>query len=162
MNFKKLIMLAVSVACLATVGFAGEKHAKKEKCTASIQECLDGQIASLSHSAWDGIHVEGLSKGGEIKVSEIVSDSPGSRAGLKAGDILMAFDDKIMAGMTDKDLVHTMASVKVGSDVTYTVKRGHETMKVKVTMTAPPNKMIAEWVGKHMMWQHSDRELASF
>jgi len=81
--------------------------------------------------AYLGIVVEGDSE--TCKISEITKGSPAEKAGLKVGDEVTKFDGK-MVGNFD-DLAGAIKNKKPGDMVEVSVKRGTETLSMKVTLT---------------------------
>ncbi len=70
------------------------------------------------------------------QVATVVSGGPAASAGLRAGDLVTAFDG-IPIGSSDA-LVAEIRSCRVGQRVTLTVLRGGATQKVQVTLSAAP------------------------
>ena len=156
-NFS-MILVSVLVFGLSISAVAGDH---KGKCTASAEECLNKQVAYFQKTAWDGINVD-LGEGKPMTVKAVTADSPGSKAGIQAGDILVSLNGAKLKGMSDKKLVETMGAIKIGEVATYIVKRGHDKQKVKVTMTEIPMEMAAKYVGKHMIKGHAGETVASY
>ena len=68
---------------------------------------------------------------GALLVTEVESDGPAARAGLRAGDVIVKFNGK---AVTDgSDLRRTLGEVASGTDVTVTVQRDGRPLDVKVT-----------------------------
>ena len=68
---------------------------------------------------------------GAVLVTEVESDGPAARAGLRAGDVIVKFNGK---AVTDgSDLRRTLGEVASGTDVTVTVQRDGRPLDVKVT-----------------------------
>ncbi len=68
---------------------------------------------------------------GALLVTEVESDGPAARAGLRAGDVIVKFNGK---AVTDgSDLRRTLGEVASGTDVTVTVQRDGRALDVKVT-----------------------------
>lgn len=68
---------------------------------------------------------------GALLVTEVESDGPAARAGLRAGDVIVKFNGKVV---TDgSDLRRTLGEVASGTDVTVTVQRDGRPLDVKVT-----------------------------
>jgi serine protease Do len=68
---------------------------------------------------------------GTLLVTEVESDGPAARAGLRAGDVIVKFNGK---AVTDAgDLRRTLGEVATGTDVTVTVQRDGRPLDVKVT-----------------------------
>ena len=68
---------------------------------------------------------------GALLVTEVESDGPAARAGLRAGDVIVKFNGK---AVTDgDDLRRTLGDAPSGTDVTVTVQRDGRALDVKVT-----------------------------
>jgi S1-C subfamily serine protease len=68
---------------------------------------------------------------GALLVTEVESDGPAARAGLRAGDVIVKFNGK---AVTDGgDLRRTLGDAPSGTDVTVTVQRDGRPLDVKVT-----------------------------
>jgi hypothetical protein len=76
-----------------------------------------------------------------VRLDRIYPGTPAERAGLKAGDVVVALDGEDIVGIDVNDFVD-LAVGPAGTDVTYTVLRDGE--EVDVTMTrremAPPER----------------------
>jgi len=72
----------------------------------------------------------GLTQEGAVMVGTVEPDSAGARAGLKAGDIIVALDSALIAGADD--LVRALTGDKIGRDVTLDVLRGTERLTLAV------------------------------
>jgi len=68
---------------------------------------------------------------GALLVTEVETEGPAARAGLRAGDVIVKFNGK---AVTDgSDLRRTLGEVASGTDVTVTVQRDGRPLDVKVT-----------------------------
>jgi S1-C subfamily serine protease len=84
--------------------------------------------------AYVGVRVESASGG--AKVTLVVSGSPASKAGLKAGDVITSFDGKTIT--SDTDLTSAVSAAKVGETVTVTVHRDGSTKQLSLTLGLRP------------------------
>jgi carboxyl-terminal processing protease len=92
---------------------------------AELQESTSGEFGGL------GIEV-GV-EDGFIKVVSPIDDTPASRAGIEAGDLIIKIDGKPTKGMSMMDAVAQMRG-KPGSDITLTlVREGGKPYDVKLT-----------------------------
>ena len=154
-----MILVSVLVFGLSLAAVAGDGHYKQ--CTASAQECLNKQVSYFKDTAWDGIHVD-LGENKPMTVKEVLADSPGEKAGIQVGDVLVSLNGKKLADLKGEELNKTMGTIKIGEVATYIIKRGHDKQKVKVTMAEFPMEMAAKWVGKHMIKGHAGEKVASY
>src|SRR5262249_4244538 len=79
----------------------------------------------------------GLVAGGEdrpARVTQVVQGGPAGRAGLKAGDLIVARDNKPVT--TFQDVLDKVPAHKVGDKVKVKYKRGEDTKEVEVTLEA--------------------------
>ncbi|HTU34661.1 MAG TPA: Do family serine endopeptidase [Candidatus Acidoferrum sp.] len=74
----------------------------------------------------------GLSQPTGALVSQVESNTPASRAGLKRGDIILKVDGKPISGMNDLRL--TISNMAPGSTADLTIWRDNKTQDVKVTL----------------------------
>ncbi len=74
--------------------------------------------------------------GDDLKVLEVTPGGPAAEAGLKDGDLILAFDDIRLK--TRIDLLTLMQKKKAGEVVVVTVERGDEEVKVKMTLGKRP------------------------
>ncbi len=80
-----------------------------------------------------GVHFEGV---GPAKITSIAESSPASRAGLKAGDVIVAVDGKPIR--QDIDFFVAMMSKKPGDDVSVVVVRDGRQQTFAMQLTAIP------------------------
>ena len=76
--------------------------------------------------------VYGLDKSRGALVASVTSNSPSSRAGIKPGDIILEFDDKIIN--KSRDLPRFVAATKVGKRVKVVVWRSSKTKVIYVVL----------------------------
>ncbi len=117
-----------------------------------ITEAINGMLTGLDpHSAYldqeafrelqvgtqgefGGLGIEVGMEDGFVKVVSPIDDSPASRAGLKAGDLIVKLDDTSVKGMTLSDAVKRMRG-KPDTQITLTIVRKGETKPIVVTIT---------------------------
>lgn len=75
------------------------------------------------------------------KVTEIIKDGPADKAGLKVGDIIVAFDGRDLPGYNALEV--RVRNKKPGDKVKVKYKRGSETKEVEVTLTTRPGNVPA-------------------
>jgi putative serine protease PepD len=66
------------------------------------------------------------------EVVQVQQGSAAADAGLQAGDVITALDDRAVASSTD--LTAAVRSTAPNTKVTLTVRRGHDTQKIDVTL----------------------------
>ena len=117
-----------------------------------ITEAITGMLAGLDpHSAYldqdafkelqvgtqgefGGLGIEVGMEDGFVKVVSPIDDSPASRAGIKAGDLIVKLDDTSVKGMTLNDAVKRMRG-KPNTQITLTIVRKNETKPLLITLT---------------------------
>jgi len=76
-------------------------------------------------------HAAGLSQESAVMVGTVETGSAAERAGLKAGDIVLALDGVSITGADD--LIRALTGEKIGKDVVLDVLRGTERLTVSLT-----------------------------
>ena len=71
---------------------------------------------------------------GALLVTEVETDGPAAKAGLRAGDVIVKFNGKAVTGASD--LRRTLGETPSGTDVTVTVQRDGHPLDVKVSPRA--------------------------
>lgn len=125
----------------------------------AIDAAINGMLASLDpHSSYldadafsdmqvqtsgeyGGLGLEVTMEDGLVRVVAPIDDTPGSRAGLKSGDLLTAIDGKPIFGGSLNESVDKMRG-EVGTDITLTVlRKGEEPFDVTITreVIRPPS-----------------------
>ena len=81
-----------------------------------------------------GLGIEVTMENGVVKVVSPIDDTPASRAGIQAGDLIVEIDGKQVMGMTLNEAVEKMRG-RVGSDILLTIVRSGapEPLKIKLT-----------------------------
>jgi len=154
----KKAFLIVGVAVLigvATLAVAGDKH-----CTGTSQECLDKMVAKIQQKGWLGVETEKLDNG-RWEITKVYSDSPAQQAGFKPGDVFISMNGVEMTAENKEALSKVKHTLGPGSDVNYVVKRQGGKVKLAAHLDIVPNAVLAEWVGEHMVNDHSTTKLAS-
>ncbi len=117
-----------------------------------ITEAINGMLSGLDpHSAYldqdafremqvgtqgefGGLGIEVGMEDGFVKVVSPIDDSPASRAGVKAGDLIVKLDDTSVKGLTLNDAVKRMRG-KPNTNITLTIVRKGETKPLVITLT---------------------------
>ena len=116
-----------------------------------IESAIEGMLSSLDpHSTFlnnqelnelkvqtkgefGGLGIEVTLENGFVKVISPIDDTPASRAGIKAGDMITHLDDEPVLGMTLSEAVSIMRG-KVGSKIKLTVSREeNQTLQIEIT-----------------------------
>lgn len=107
------------------------------------------RIEFYRNMPWDGIRVRGLYEklpDGHLVVYMVIPDSPGARAGIQPGDIILTMNGEDVSKFNSSSLFHFMTSLEIGEDLIYVIKRDGKELKVPVTLTAPLESIMAEWM----------------
>jgi putative serine protease PepD len=110
------------------VGFAVPINSAK-----SVAETLIAG-GTVQH-AYVGVRVGDAANGG-ARITTVVSGTPAAKAGLKAGDVVTAFDGKPIANADA--LTAAVTAAKPGQTVTLTVRRNGTTKHITVTLGVQP------------------------
>jgi len=91
-------------------------------------------MAVQNRGEFGGLGIEITMENGVVKVVSPIDDTPASRAGMQAGDLIVEIDGKQVMGMTLNEAVEKMRG-RVGTDVVITVVRegAPEPLKIKLT-----------------------------
>jgi carboxyl-terminal processing protease len=98
----------------------------------SERDFRDLQIGTSGE--FGGLGIEVGMEDGFVKVIAPIDDTPASRAGVKAGDLIIRLDDKPVKGMTLNEAVNEMRGPK-GTDITLTIIREGVDQPLRITVT---------------------------
>ncbi len=96
------------------------------------KEFRDLQVGTSGE--FGGLGIEVGMEDGFIKVISPIDDTPASRAGIRAGDLIIRLDDTPVKGMTLSDAVNMMRG-KRGTDITLTLMREGVDSPLRITIT---------------------------
>ena len=91
--------------------------------------------AFQANGAYLGVQIDQAAP--DCTVTEVYPESPAAAAGIKAGDVIISFDNQPVAGFGE--LLLKLGKKKPGDDATVQVKRGLETVKLKMLLTKRPD-----------------------
>ena len=148
------LVFAVALALPLSAG-EGQK-----KCEGDAQACLNKMAAKFKDRGWVGVELD-HNENGSMTVLEVIDGSPAQAAGLKSGDVLLAFNGVEFGDDNSKKLKQAQVEMKVGNTIEYTVKRNGKTKDVAIKLAPIPEEVVYAWVGQHMMQGHSTIEIAS-
>jgi predicted metalloprotease with PDZ domain len=90
-----------------------------------------GRTASRSQGLWSGLRL----RAGEVSIAAVLADSPAMRAGLSAGDQLVALDG---LRVTAQNWTRRLDACEAGAEVRVDYFRGEELLSTRLTpLTAP-------------------------
>lgn len=119
-----------------------------------VRGWLGVQIGPLSKDLAEGLNLDGVQG---VLINDVFSDSPAEKAGIKAGDVVLAVDGQPVTAA--KDLQFIVAKRSVGSTVDLTVNREGKTMHVKVKLGERPGDIAeadtppseSDWIGMRVV-----------
>ena len=82
-----------------------------------------------------------------VQLNGVREGSPAEKAGLKAGDIIIKFGDRVIKNVYD--YTYALQDHKPGDMVQVIVKRGDQTLKLNVTLAAPPGIKVLHHAHQH-------------
>lgn len=92
-----------------------------------LDEDLNGNFIGL------GVEIIGK-ENGDIEVVSVFKDSAAFKNDIKVGDIIVEVNSKPYNASTINEMTYKIKNSKVGDTVEFTIKRGNETLKKKVTL----------------------------
>jgi S1-C subfamily serine protease len=107
---------------------------------------LGVRIRDLSEQEMEEISTRhGIREGYGALIVEVLKDTPAARAGLKNGDLVVAFRDRLV--VDTRGLQRLVAATPAGQEVVVTVLRREEGRRaLRVSVEAMPREMVAERV----------------
>ena len=123
-----------------------EKTGDKELIEAAIQGMLSNldphssylskenfqEMQVQTQGEFGGLGIEVTMEQGVIKVVSPIDDTPAAKAGIRAGDLIIALDEEPVTGLSLSEAVDQMRG-KVGTEIELTIRRG-EREPFKVTI----------------------------
>ncbi|MES1928986.1 carboxyl-terminal protease [Salinisphaera dokdonensis CL-ES53] len=91
------------------------------------------EISISTSGKFGGLGIEVQMQNGFVRVVTPIDDTPASKAGIEAGDLIIRIDDTAVKGMTLMDAVKKMRG-KAGSETTLTILREKRDEPFKVTL----------------------------
>ena len=168
-RFALSTLAMVVVLAGASAAFAGGENCRKnakvaqagyEACESSAEECLSAMAAKIASKGWVGFETE-KNTYGHYEVVRVEHGSPAEAAGFHSGDILVAMNGLDLYAEDKAELKRAKQSLVVGSAVSYTVKRDGTKKTLEVTLSKVPPRIMAQWIGEHMLDQHAHIEVAA-
>jgi len=156
MKSLRWFLALVLLVGFAAASFAGGDH----KCDKSAQDCLDKMASHMKAKGWLGIETEKTADG-RYAVSAVTAGSPAEQAGFRAGDVLVALNGADLYAEDKTAVKKAKESLAPGSKVKYTVERSGEKTQIAATLAPVPEAVLAQWIGEHMLDQHSHVRVAS-
>ncbi len=121
MSAMKLRIPVVLLSLLVTVSFP--VLAGVEKCDSDATACLRHIVKNYEGKGWLGVELH-YPAGKSPKILKVLPDSPAARAGLEAGDLLVAFNGARYASATEEALMEAKSALVPGNTFEVTISRG--------------------------------------
>jgi len=103
--------------------FTGKAGSRKQKMPIKNVNKKRASTGTMPDFAFNG---EG------VRIAGVMDNAPAFKAGMLKGDIVIAFDGKIVKNL--KDYSNYLKEHQPGDTVTFTIKRKEETKKIKITL----------------------------
>ena len=133
---------AVLALTLAVPALAGGAHCSGQ--SAAVAGADASCRSKTSTSAWAGAWLR-RSASGQLSVAAVAKNSPAARAGLKAGDVVLAVNGSDLSNSKEAATCASRAECNIGSTVAYTVQRGRSTQSIKVKLEKMPADATARF-----------------
>lgn len=99
-------------------------------------------LKTFTTGEFGGIGIEVMPENGFIKVISPLDDTPASKAGIKAGDLIVRIDNKLVKDMTIEQAINLIRGKK-GTQVNISLIRKGETKPLNLTLTREVVKVQA-------------------
>lgn len=107
-----------------------EMHAATPALADGSKESVSAEAYSSQTSVgWIGVHAQ--NSGDVAVVTNVMADSPGAKAGIQVGDVILALDGRLMKG---KDFETAVAVLKPGTQISLNYARGSSAHEVSITV----------------------------
>jgi S1-C subfamily serine protease len=103
--------------------------------TPTPSDTKKGSVAGVSTNSpekpggWIGVHAQ--NKGDVAVVTNVIADSPGAKAGIQVGDIILAVDGRLIKG---RDFETVVVALKPGTQISVNFARGSSAHEVWLTV----------------------------
>ncbi len=128
---------------------------EKVRCETELTACAEQIASKYKNRGWVGINLDyNVDSGGKTVLTGIFPDSPAEAAGLQAGDALIGLNGVAYTQDNEKQLYQEYEKFKPGETITYEIERDGKQMSVNVTLARLPDKILAQWIGYHVLEAH--------
>jgi predicted metalloprotease with PDZ domain len=148
----KILLALAALALVASSASAGGQ------CTQDTQTCLNYLAAKADEEAYIGVDAEPV-EGKGYKLTKVNYGSPAEKAGLKAGDIIVALGGFTLAEESEEMKKFWKENMKPGNTVAYTFIRKGKEKTTEIKLVKMPEDAFAKKVGMHMI-QHAEMQTA--
>jgi S1-C subfamily serine protease len=132
----------------------------KAHCSKQAGECVKAMQEKLANAGWLGIDTDKSDKG-VVTIKAVTAGSPAVAAGFQVGDVLVAINGVEISDANKEALWAAKKSLVAGSDGNYTVLRQGAKRNLTAKLVAPPRTVLAQWVGEHMLSDHTGTQVAA-
>ena len=119
-----------------------------KKCDMSAGDCKK-MMAGYKTSGWLGIDAE-KTDDGSVLVKKVHAGGPAEKAGIAAGDVLLAMNGVTFQEENHEKLMAMKKASKPGDTVTYNVRHDGSDRNVVVALGAMPEEVYTAMVKDHM------------
>ena len=102
---------------------------------------------------WMGVEMD-PNDDGSLRLVTVVPGSPADKAGLKTADALVSVNGVTLTKETVEKTMMSDDAWKIGSTVSFGVKRGETLSTVKVTLEKIPEAVLAGMIERHTKEAH--------
>lgn len=128
---------------------------EKVRCETELTVCAEQMAVKYKNRGWVGINLDyNVDSGGKTVLTGIFPDSPAEAAGLQAGDFLVGLNGVAYTHDNMEQIYQEYGKSKPGETITYKIERDGKQMNVDVTLARLPDKILAEWIGYHVLKSH--------
>lgn len=120
---------------------AGMAAGTGDPYTEYLNEDVSTNLNEEMTGSFQGIGTEVTKEGKQLKVVAPISGSPAEKAGILANDVIVAVDDKAVAGMSINEAVDLIRG-KEGATVTLTILRDGEQFNVSIKRAEIPVETV--------------------
>ncbi len=146
-------VIPILVAVLAaTPVWAGDDERAHKKCDADASECISKMVETLSQRGWIGIEWDDEAE--QPVLTQIIPNSPAEAAGLRKGDLLLAFNGVPTDAGEEAVWAEAKKSLIPDKTITLTIQRNGAEKVVNVKLAQLPRSVMAQWVGNHVIEHH--------
>jgi predicted metalloprotease with PDZ domain len=125
----------------------------EERCNSEATACMRYIVDNYEGKGWLGLELA-YPDGGSPKIIKVLTDSPAARAGLEAGDLMVALNGARYASATEEALMEAKKALVPGNTFDVTISRNGSERVLKVTAGEVPQAVLAQWIGEHLLYQH--------
>jgi predicted metalloprotease with PDZ domain len=143
-TFRLFLVLLAAAALL---------HAQEPKCTASAREC-DEQIRQfLSGNRYLGATIEEHNRG--LMIKSVIPGGPAARAGLRAGDRLIAVNGKSLTRASTREFKQIIADARENGRLWIILARRGAYARVEARLEPYSKEQLNKIVAAHLAQSHA-------